>query len=871
MTHPRTLLSTLACLAAILAPARAHDGDQKLLDKQPAYQGPGWRNAWLQTQTTGGGSQSLVGPGTTFQSNNVTLLAWMPLSDFGVPAGGNGNSCFGYVSPSGREYALFGHSEGTAVVEITQPGNPVIVGQIAGPSSLWRDIRVFGSYAYAGSEGGSGIQVINLTNVDSGSVTLANTITTGGSTATHTLEINTASGRLYRAGGGSNGLRIYDLNANPANPVYLGSWSARYVHEAQVVTYPTGGPGGGPREIAICNGGLNGGFTDTGIDIVDVTNAASPVHVAHFTYGSPGFSHQSWLSPDRQYLFHNDETDGRPYTRVFNASNINSPTPTLPYLGEFLNGTSVDHNIYTKGSLVFESNYRSGLRVFDTSSGVTTPTLYAWFDTYPEDDAGGYNGLWNNYPYFPSGVVIGSDLERGLFVLWVGTPQLQIAFPAGAPALLNPAGDSAVVQITESTPGILQAGTARLYWSTGGAYTASDLVPLGGGSYRANFPSFACGTSVDYYVGATSSNGILWTAPDGAPGTASKAVAGYGATAVASTDFEAGAAGFVRDTAGDNATSGLWVRGDPVGTAAQPEDDHTAAPGVQCWVTGQGTVGGSLGAADVDGGKTTLLSPVYNLSTYSAPTVGYWRWYVNDGNSAVDDTFRVDVSANGGSTWVNVETLGPGHPEASGGWFHHELRVTDFVALTSQFRLRFVAEDIGSGSIVEAAIDDFRIDDVACSGFESFCAGDGTGTACPCGNTGASGAGCANSTGTSGLLAASGTPRVSADTLSLAVSGLPASVSVLFFQGTQQQNAGMGSAFGDGLRCAGGSVVRLGTKLTVAGASSYPQGGDASVSVRGGVAAGNSRTYQAWYRNAAAFCTADTFNLTNGVAVTWGS
>jgi hypothetical protein len=153
----------------------------------------------------------------------------------------------------------------------------------------------------------------------------------------------------------------------------------------------------------------------------------------------------------------------------------------------------------------------------------------------------------------------------------------------------------------------------------------------------------------------------------------------------------------------------------------------------------------------------------------------------------------------------------------------------------------------------------------------SFCAGDGSGVACPCGNTApaGSGRGCLNSTGVGGLLASSGSPVVSADTFVLNGSGMPSS-SVLYFQGTTQASGGAGVVFGDGKRCAAGTVIRLGTKTNVGGSSSYPTGADPSISVRGAVpAAGATRTYQAWYRNAAAFCTADTFNLTNGLSVAW--
>ena len=152
-----------------------------------------------------------------------------------------------------------------------------------------------------------------------------------------------------------------------------------------------------------------------------------------------------------------------------------------------------------------------------------------------------------------------------------------------------------------------------------------------------------------------------------------------------------------------------------------------------------------------------------------------------------------------------------------------------------------------------------------CIAGTAYCFGDGTGGACPCGNLGTAGNGCANSINANGAnLTGSGNASISGDSLSLTGSGMPNS-NALYFQGTTQ----IAAAFGDGLRCAGGTVVRLGTKLNVAGSSTYPVAGDLSVSVRGAVTVPGVRNYQAWYRNAAAFCTASTFNLTNGYSVTW--
>jgi hypothetical protein len=152
----------------------------------------------------------------------------------------------------------------------------------------------------------------------------------------------------------------------------------------------------------------------------------------------------------------------------------------------------------------------------------------------------------------------------------------------------------------------------------------------------------------------------------------------------------------------------------------------------------------------------------------------------------------------------------------------------------------------------------------------TYCVGDGTGASCPCGNTSAfgQGEGCASSLGFGAKLVASGTPSLSGDTLVLVGSQMP-DAPCLYFQGTMQTNGGLGSVFGDGLRCAGGTIVRLGSTTNVSGASQYPTGAQPSVSVRGQVTTPGVREYQVWYRIAAAFCTPSTFNLTTGQEITW--
>jgi hypothetical protein len=160
----------------------------------------------------------------------------------------------------------------------------------------------------------------------------------------------------------------------------------------------------------------------------------------------------------------------------------------------------------------------------------------------------------------------------------------------------------------------------------------------------------------------------------------------------------------------DDAGTGRWTRADPIGTeyegsTVQPEDDHTPDPGTQCFVTANGTVGGSAGEADVDGGRTTLLTPVFDLEDAVSATVSYWRWYTNDlGNNPGEDYWYVDVTADG-ENWISLEyTL-----QSDTTWTYHEFVISDSLPMTNQVQLRFIAEDIPPGALVEAGVDDFTL------------------------------------------------------------------------------------------------------------------------------------------------------------------
>lgn len=602
-----------------------------------------------------------------------------------------------------------GYDDRLSVIEVTNPATPVVVGSITHLSSLWCEVKAYQGYAYVSNESGGGLDIINLTQVDSGIVTLQQRFTSGGLATAHTVTVDEASGYLYLNGANLNGGRIicYSL-ANPANPVFAGQISSAigtYCHDSQVVTF-TSGPNAG-RQIAFsCEG-------NTGLAVYDVTNKAAITRLSRTTYPSLSYCHQGWLSANSQYFYVNDELDNLPQTRVFDVTNLSAPTLVTTF---FSGENTIDHNLFIRDGFIFEANYTCGLQIFDALANPLNPPRVGYFDTRPEDNGATFNAAWNNYPYFTNNKVIISDMERGMFVVDVSRAlnYLTFTFPNGQPATILPAGGTTVRVNVAGRLASPQANSGQLHYNTGAGYVAIPMTPVSATEYDAVFPALPCGSMVSYYFSADNTLGDSYTSPGDAPAIAYSVAVASSVTLQLDETYETNT-GWTAGMAGDNAITGLWTRVNPNGTAAQPEDDHTAA-GTICWVTGQGTVGGGIGDADVDGGRTTLLSPAFNLAAYDDAIISYWRWYSNgQGGDPNNDVFRVEISNNNGGTWTALETIGPAGAGTSGGWIYHESIVSTIVPLTSQVRLRFIAEDAGAGSVIEAAIDDLQIRELVCA------------------------------------------------------------------------------------------------------------------------------------------------------------
>ena len=428
------------CALAVLAGSLtlAHDdsmpGEQQVplhaRDTMRAFADEHHHNQNLAAEATTACIGGLAG---TYPCSNVDLMAFLPLAQIG---GGNGNDVWGWTDPTtGREYAIMGLTNGTAFVDVTDPGNPVHLGNLPPPAgvafSSWRDIKVYDDHALMGSEAmGSDLQVMDLAqlrNVSSPPVTFTETPFhyTDFSTS-HNIVLNEQTGYAYAVGTNNSncGQGLHFVNvSDPTNPQFAGCYGADgYTDDAQCVVYH--GPDTDYQGQEVCFA-----YNENTLTIVDVSVKSAPVQISRTGYANTGYAHQGWLTEDHTYLLLDDELDERNVSTVTNTRtliwdvrDLDSPVHIGDYAGT---ATSIDHNQYIKGSYAYQANYRSGLRILDISdiaSGVLTEV--GFFDIYPEDDNASFNGAWSVYPFFDSGTVIVSGIEQGLYVLRpnLGTP-----------------------------------------------------------------------------------------------------------------------------------------------------------------------------------------------------------------------------------------------------------------------------------------------------------------------------------------------------------------------------------------------------------------------------------------------------------------
>ena len=283
-----------------------------------------------------------------------------------------------------------------------------------------------------------------------------------------------------------------------------------------------------------------------------------------------------------------------------------------------------------------------------------------------------------------------------------------LTLPTGSPTQLLPNQSTPLaVIIRQFVPGVV---VDRKLFSriNAGSWQSTPLVLVSGDVYNGMIPAASCGAVVDFYIEVTLTSGAAVRYPTSAPNTFLSATVSS-ESILNEYNFEVANSGWLYGIVGDTATAGVWVRGDPIATTAQSEDDHTSGSATQCAFTGQGTVGGSAGAADVDGGITTLQSPILGTMVAGAH-LRYWFWYTNNlGGSPNLDEFVVQVSSDG-IVWTTATTV----QSSATAWREADITLDGLVAVGSNIRVRFIAQDLGAGSLVEAAIDDVKIVTIGC-------------------------------------------------------------------------------------------------------------------------------------------------------------
>jgi len=326
-------------------------------------------------------------------AQNIELVGRLKYADQ------EGSSIWGYTDPEGREYALMGTNKGTFIADISQPSNPKELHFIGGSVGYWREIKTWKHYAYIvqdNNNGAEGLLIADLSNVQNSIRLIDFTGPDGQLKRAHTLYID-ERGFLYVFGGSLSGCAIFDLNPDPENPQYLSTTSSEYIHDGYV-------RGDTLWASNIYNGHLS---------VWDIADKKKPVKITQF-FTPRKFTHNAWLSDDSRTLFTTDEVDGASVA-AYDVSDLSD----IRLLDEFKlapGETSIPHNVHVINDFLVMSHYTEGVVIADAANPDKIVKT-GQYDTSPRFSGGGFFGCWGVYPYFPSGLIIASDIEEGLYIL----------------------------------------------------------------------------------------------------------------------------------------------------------------------------------------------------------------------------------------------------------------------------------------------------------------------------------------------------------------------------------------------------------------------------------------------------------------------
>lgn len=658
----------------------------------------------------------------------------------------------GYVDSAGNEYALVGTSQGLSIVDVSNPASPVqkfTVPGATGQGGFWREVREYNGFAYVTTEETSGLVVVDLRHLPDS--IKSHQINPDGMTKSHTIFID-EKGVAY-VNGTNKGLLFLDCAANGWNPPLLGKYENFYVHDCFA------------RNDTLWAACINDGFV-IAIDVANKAQTNSTSKVLAQWNTPQNFSHNCWLSDDGKYIFTTDEKPAS-YLTCYDISDLSNVTETDRTQIEPGSNTII-HNTYYLNDYCVTSYYTYGITIHDVTRKNNLVEVGS-FDSSPNFSGDGFNGAWGVWPYLPSGNIIISDIETGL---WIVKPTYKRAcYLEGTvrDSVCNTLLNNVLVEIVEDTTidytnflgkysfGTPDTGTYTIRFSKQGYATKvvngvqlingqlttinTKLIPVATtnlvvrtlDTFGLPLPfvkvlvTDSAGNDVDEF--ATDLNAEhkfcdfvqgSYTFYAGRWGKITAKVS-RSITAISDTITFTIANGYYDDfvmdygwTVSSTASKGSWERGKPVGTDLQgtpsnPGVDISSDFGVKCFVTGNG--GGQAGEDDVDDGNTILRSPLFNLQAYTNPSISYYSWFYNGGGqgTAPNDSLVVRLSNGIDTVTIDKKTAA----SAMSQWTFSKIRVKDFIALSQNMRIEFIAMDNNPGHLVEAGLDVFTVTDTA--------------------------------------------------------------------------------------------------------------------------------------------------------------
>jgi len=386
------------------------------------------------------------GMASAFECSNTGLLSFLPISAIGGKRGINLSGSWGWTDPvTGRDISIIGRTDAAAFVDVTDPVHPRYLGDLprtkGSNMSSWREIKTYKNYALIVSDGSGdhhGIQIFDLTRLRN--VTTPRHFTEDAhfdAGSIHDIAVNEKSGFAYAVGTASGGERcgggllMVDMRT-PLKPTFAGCFAdvgtgrsrGGYSHDVQCVMYH--GPDKRYANHEICMAS-----NETTVSIQDVTDKKNVKVLSHADYPTPGYTHQGWFTDDHRYWYLNDELDetaspplGKSAegtrTMIFDVADLEQPVMVKEHIGPT---HASDHNLYVKGDRMYQSNYKAGLRILNISDP-KNPKEVSFLDTNPGENTPGFQGSWNNYPFFKNGAIGVVSIGEGFFMVRDGTRKI---------------------------------------------------------------------------------------------------------------------------------------------------------------------------------------------------------------------------------------------------------------------------------------------------------------------------------------------------------------------------------------------------------------------------------------------------------------